>query len=165
MPAKTSAEVIIGGKVYTLSGYEGEEYLQKVAAYINTKLNEIDSIESYRRLSAPMKATLTHLNIADDYFKAKSKVEQLETELELKEKEIYELKHDLISNQVRTETAEANLKTLESRNKELMLENARLEAALEDRRNASRKHNNSRGAAKAPEVSKTTGTGEINKQE
>ena len=31
MAEKTSAEVIIGGKVYTLSGYEGEEYLQKVA--------------------------------------------------------------------------------------------------------------------------------------
>ena len=45
MPAKTSAEVIIGGKVYTLSGYEGEEYLQKVAAYINGKLNDFDEIE------------------------------------------------------------------------------------------------------------------------
>lgn len=134
MPAKTSAEVIIGGKVYTLSGYEGEEYLQKIAAYINGKLNEIDSVQSYRRLPAPMKATLTQLNIADDYFKAKSKVEQLETELEMKEKEIYELKHDLISNQVRTEAAEANTKTLEGRNKELMLENARLEAAIEDRK-------------------------------
>ena len=26
MAAKTSAEVVIDGKVYTLSGYEGEEY-------------------------------------------------------------------------------------------------------------------------------------------
>ena len=40
MAEKTSAEVIIGGKVYTLSGYEGEEYLQKVATYINNKLGE-----------------------------------------------------------------------------------------------------------------------------
>ena len=37
MAAKTSAEVVIDGKVYTLSGYEGEEYLQKVASYINGK--------------------------------------------------------------------------------------------------------------------------------
>ena len=42
MSEKSSAEVIIGGKVYTLSGYEGEEYLQKVAAYINNKINEFD---------------------------------------------------------------------------------------------------------------------------
>ena len=34
MSAKTSAEVVIDGKVYTLSGYEGEEYLQKVALLI-----------------------------------------------------------------------------------------------------------------------------------
>ena len=40
MSAKTSAEVVIDGKVYTLSGYEGEEYLQKVASYINGKINE-----------------------------------------------------------------------------------------------------------------------------
>ena len=47
MAAKTSAEVVIDGKVYTLSGYEGEEYLQKVAAYINNKISEFDGIEDY----------------------------------------------------------------------------------------------------------------------
>ena len=54
MAEKTSAEVVIGGKVYTLSGYESEEYLQKVAVYINGKLNEFDSIEavSYTHLRA-----------------------------------------------------------------------------------------------------------------
>ena len=49
MSAKTSAEVIIGGKVYTLSGYEGQEYLQKVAAYINDKINEFDCLDEYRK--------------------------------------------------------------------------------------------------------------------
>ena len=44
MSEKSSAEVISGDKVYTLSGYEGEEYLQKVAAYINNKINEFDSL-------------------------------------------------------------------------------------------------------------------------
>lgn len=133
MSAKTSAEVIIGGKVYTLSGYEGEEYLQKVAAYINGKINDFDTIEDYRHLSAPMKATLVQLNIADDYFKARSQVEKLEKEIEQKDKEIYDLKHDLISNQVRMETAEETAKNLEAENKELLLNKARLEATLEDK--------------------------------
>ena len=57
MAEKTSAEVVIGGKVYTLSGYESEEYLQKVAVYINGKLNEFDSIEGYQRFPADMKAS------------------------------------------------------------------------------------------------------------
>ena len=133
MSEKSSAEVIIGGKVYTLSGYEGEVYLQKVAAYINNKINEFDSMEDYRRFPTDMKATLLQLNIADDYFKAKDQVEKLERDLENKEKEIYDLKHDLISNQVKTETAEESLKKLERDNKELLLNKARLEAALEDK--------------------------------
>ena len=133
MSEKSSAEVIIGGKVYTLSGDEGEEYLQKVAAYINNKINEFDSMEDYRRFPTDMKATLLQLNIADDYFKAKDQVEKLERDLENKEKEIYDLKHDLISNQVKTETAEESLKKLERDNKELLLNKARLEAALEDK--------------------------------
>ena len=112
------------GKVYTLSGYEGEEYLQKVAAYINNKIIEFDAIEDYRHLPLNMKNTLIQLNIADDYFKAKDQVTKLENDLEQKEKEIYDLKHDLISNQVKTETAEASLKELEAANKELLLNKA-----------------------------------------
>ena len=133
MSAKTSAEVVIDGKVYTLSGYEGEEYLQKVAAYINNKIIEFDAIEDFRHLPLNMKNTLIQLNIADDYFKAKDQVTKLENDLEQKEKEIYDLKHDLISNQVKTETAEASLKELEAANKELLLNKARLEASLEDK--------------------------------
>ena len=133
MSAKTSAEVVIDGKVYTLSGYEGEEYLQKVAAYINNKIIEFDAIEDYRHLPLNMKNTLIQLNIADDYFKAKDQVTKLENDLEQKEKEIYDLKHDLISNQVKTEAAEASLKELEAANKELLLNKARLEASLEDK--------------------------------
>lgn len=132
MSAKTNAEVVIDGKVYTLSGYEGEEYLQKVATYINNKILEFNSLEDYKHIPINMKSTLLELNIADDYFKAKAQVEKLEADLEQKEKEIYDLKHDLISNQIKTESAEANIKELEAQNKELLLNKARLEATLED---------------------------------
>lgn len=132
MSAKTSAEVVIDGKVYTLSGYEGEEYLQKVAAYINSKINEFDALDNTRYLPGNMKSTLIQLNIADDYFKAKAQVEKLERDLELKEKELYNLKHDLISNQIKAESADERIKELETENKELLLNKARLEATLED---------------------------------
>ena len=132
MSAKTSAEVIIGGKVYTLSGYEGQEYLQKVAAYINDKINEFDRLDEYRNVPSAMKSTLLQLNIADDYFKAKAQVEKLEHELDMKDREIYDLKHDLISNQIKTDSANEELKKLQNENKELLINKARLEAALED---------------------------------
>ena len=57
MSAKTNAEVVIDGKVYTLSGYENEEYLQKVAAYINNKIAEFDDMDEYKHLPGNMKST------------------------------------------------------------------------------------------------------------
>ena len=33
--SKNFTEVLIGGKVFTLSGFESEEYLQKVSTYLN----------------------------------------------------------------------------------------------------------------------------------
>lgn len=132
MSAKTSTEVVIDGKVYTLSGYEGTDYLQRIAAYINDKIAEYDGIEEFRHFPLNMKGTLIQINIADDYFKAKAQIEKLEHDLEMKEKEIYDLKHDLIAEQIKREAAEETTKTLETENRELMLNKARLEATLED---------------------------------
>ena len=132
MAEKTDTEVLIGGRVFTLSGYESEEYLQKIALYINNKVSEYNKVEGFKRQPVDTQAILLELNIADDYFKAKALVEKLEGDIENKDKEIYDLKHDLISNQVKTENAEASMKELEAQNKELLLNKARLEATLEE---------------------------------
>ena len=112
MAAKNNTEVIIDGKVYTLSGYESQEYLQKVATYINDKIAEFKMLDEYKRIPSDMRSTLLALNIADDYFKAKSQVEKLEQDLEVKDREIYDLKHELISNQIRIESDAKSLKDL-----------------------------------------------------
>ena len=132
MSAKTSAEVVIGGKVYTLCGYEEEEYLQKVAIYINNKIQELDESEDVKRLSTQMKSTLLELNIADDYFKAKDLVQKLENNIEAKEKEVYDLKHILISNQKQSDEDQEMIKRLKEENKELLLNKERLEKVLEE---------------------------------
>ena len=131
MSSKASTQVVIGGKVYTLSGYEEEEYLQKVAAYLNNKIDEFSALENYHTMSGDMKAILMELNVADDYFKAKTQVERLEEELEQKEKQIYDLKHELVSNQLKIEENANAYKALEKENKELLLANTKMEAALE----------------------------------
>ena len=59
-------------------------------------------------------------------------VEKLEQDLEVKDREIYDLKHELISNQIRMESDAKSLKDLEKENKELLLNKTRLEATLED---------------------------------
>ena len=46
MSAKTNTQVVIGGRMYTVSGYESEAYLQQVAAYLNNKLAEFDQMQT-----------------------------------------------------------------------------------------------------------------------
>ena len=114
MAAKTDTEVIIGGKVLRLSGYESEEYLQKVAAYINGKVTEYNRIESFRRSPVDTQNVLLQLNIADDYFKAKKQISILEEEISAKEKELYDLKHELIASQIKLDNSERNAKSLKA---------------------------------------------------
>ena len=126
MSAKNNTQVIIAGKIYTLSGYESEEYLQRVASYLNGKISEFRNLDGYHRLSPEMRSIL--LNPADDYFKVKKKVEELERELSEKDQEIYEFKHEMITAQIRLENAEKEAKALEERNAQLQKELVRLEA-------------------------------------
>ena len=71
MAVKNTAQVVIGGKIITLGGYESEEYFQKVASYINNKIAELSEMPGYTRQPVETKHTLLSLNVTDDYFKAK----------------------------------------------------------------------------------------------
>ena len=113
MSSKSATEVIIGGKVFSLCGYEGEEYLQKVASYINNKLNEYSKVDSFRRQSADTQNILLELNIADDFFKAKKQIDTMEEELKAKDKELYDLKHELVTYQIKLENAEDRVRELQ----------------------------------------------------
>lgn len=113
MANKTDTEVIIGGKVFTLSGYESEEYLQKVASYLNNKIAEYNSEEGFKRLPIDSQSVLIELNIADDFFKAKKQIELLEEDIANREKEMYDLKHELIATQIKLENTERNFKKLQ----------------------------------------------------
>lgn len=112
MSSKNTVQVLIDGKVYTLSGYEDEDYLNKVASYINNKLAELKTNDGFRRLNRDTQATMTYLNIADDYFKSKKQADILEMELENKNKELYNLKHDMIGLQIKDEASEKELADL-----------------------------------------------------
>ena len=127
MASKTDTEVIIGGKVFTLSGYESEEYLQKVASYINNKVNEYSKVDSFRRQPLDTQGLLLQLNIADDYFKAKKQIALLEEELQRKEKELYDLKHELISSQIKMENMEKDSREMEIQLRENAKQIERLE--------------------------------------
>ncbi len=137
MDNKVETEVVIGGKVYTLSGYESEEYLQKVASYLNARINELDTDPGYRRLPVDMQAILLDINIADDYFKQMNRTDLLKEESVGKEKDLYDLKHELISTQIRLQNAESSVRRLEKEKEEISRRALMLETelkSLKDRR-------------------------------
>jgi len=134
MSAKTDTEVIIGGKVFTLSGYESEEYLQKVASYINNKVAEYNKVDQFRRQPMDIQNVLLQLNIADDYFKAKKQISILEEDIENKEKEIYDLKHELVAAQMKMESTEKNLRNLQKELSESTKKLIRMETELKERK-------------------------------
>lgn len=97
MNEKNDIKVIINNKQYTISGYESEEYLQKIALFLNSKYMELSKEDGYKHLDDKHKNLMIQLNLADEYYKMVEKKEDLEKEIEKRDKEIFELKHELIS--------------------------------------------------------------------
>ena len=129
---KNTTQVLIGGKIVTLSGYESEEYLQKVANYMNNKLTELGQLPGYNRQALETRHTLLSLNIADDYFKAKRQAEMYEEELEAKDREMYDLKHDLINGQVELDRGKKSGQEKDRQIAELQAKVDELEKELEE---------------------------------
>ena len=75
---------------------------------------------------------MLNLNMADDYFKMKKKIEDLERELMAKDKEVYDFKHELITAQIKLENAEKDVQTLEEKNIQLQKENIQMETQLKN---------------------------------
>lgn len=92
MALKNESKVLIGGNVYTLSGDESEEYLQRVALYMNKKMDEVRNSENGKKLNTRLQSVLLAINIADDYFKIKTKAEDVESEKSELQQEVDELK-------------------------------------------------------------------------
>jgi cell division protein ZapA len=125
-------EVIINNKRYTLSGYESEEYLQKVASYINNKHMEFRSRDAYKFLDSDLRNILMQINIADDYFKTLDKQKEIQAENDAKSKEIFDLKHEIITAQTKLTMTEKEMEDLKKELYETQKRIVRLETELSD---------------------------------
>lgn len=86
---KIRTTVRIAGKDYTLSGYDGEEYVRRVATYVDRKITEL---ELATRLPSQQLAVLTSVSIADDLLKAHDENARLRRELALAREELENLR-------------------------------------------------------------------------
>lgn len=75
---KNHVTVTIGGQKYTIVASDGEDYVQKVAGYVDGKLKET---MTGSKLSAVDGAVLTAMNIADDRFKEQEASENLRRQI------------------------------------------------------------------------------------
>lgn len=132
MAAKNTIKVLIDGKIVTLSGYESEEYLQRVASYLNNKITELSMLPGYNRQSPDTRSTLLALNIADDYFKAKDQADAMEDDMESKDREAYDVKHDLIAAQIQIDKMKQEFEQMQKERDSLKLQVKKLNTELED---------------------------------
>jgi cell division protein ZapA len=107
MPEKTKVDVLIAGKTYTITGFESDEYIQRVGLYVDKKMTDV--LKANSKLSTSIAAVLTALNVADDYFKAH------ENELEFKK--------EVLASKIEIEKLLEENIVLEEKNKELIEKN------------------------------------------
>ena len=96
MDNKTRAVVRINGTEYVLKGYETEEYIHKVAIYVDKKMQKI--AENNPKLSTSMISVLAALNLADEFIKLKEEHDKLKKQfasLQENQKSNYSAKIDI----------------------------------------------------------------------
>jgi cell division protein ZapA len=81
-------EVNIFGQGYTIKTDADAEHIQKIAEYVDKKMDEI--VRTTKTVSTLNVAILAALNIADDFFREVQKREELLTEVDNRSKEIVE---------------------------------------------------------------------------
>ena len=86
---KQKTTVRVGGKEYTLVSADSPDYMRRVAAYVDRKLNEMSLAT---RLPSNMVAVLTSLNMADELMKSHDENTRLRRELLAVRKEMEQLK-------------------------------------------------------------------------
>lgn len=84
--------VTVGGLKYTLLAVEDENYVHRVAAYVNEKLKETIRAGSVSQMDA---AVLTAINIADERFKEQESSVDLRRQLKYLTEENAKLKTEL----------------------------------------------------------------------
>ncbi len=75
---KTRTMVKICGKEYMMAGFESEEYIHRVAIYVDRKMSELKS--QYVNLNTTTLSVLTSINIADDLLKLQDQLDALSKE-------------------------------------------------------------------------------------
>lgn len=123
-------EVNIAGKNYTITSTDTVEHLGNVASFINDKLLECESSDSYKLTSSEKRNIMLLLNLGDDYIKAKQKLDEALTSLSEKTQELYSLKHDIVAMKMKYDSSLKQVEELQNKAAENAARIIRLETEL-----------------------------------
>ena len=107
---KNKVQVAIDGKVFPLMGTESPEYITSVAEYIDKRISTIRESDRYNSLTSYLAVILACINITDELFKEREKLEEMES--------------------FDSKTSKGSLPALRKELKEVRLENERLKEEL-----------------------------------
>lgn len=133
MAAKKEIDVLINQKRYTVCAYEDEEYVQKLASYLNNKYQEFKAQEGLPRMDAETRGVFLEINMADDYFKLRKAMEEQQSLDEQKNSELYRVKHDLMEAQSQIKKLKNDLETAKQKQIDSEKKIVRLETELSER--------------------------------
>ncbi|MBO4627008.1 MAG: cell division protein ZapA [Lachnospiraceae bacterium] len=134
MQKRTEAEVIINGKRYCIAGIEEEEYLQKIATYLNSKYASMKEVKGYKTMDLDMKQALVLINVADDYLKSRQDCANKQSEVEQRETDIFNMKHDMLADRSRIKELEERIEQMKEARMEDQKKIVRLETELSNYR-------------------------------
>lgn len=80
MNKKNKVIVRVGGREYAVRGHESEDYIHKVAIYVDKKMDEI--LKTHPPLSTTMLSILTSLNLSNEILKQKEEIEELRQQID-----------------------------------------------------------------------------------
>lgn len=126
MAEKNKVSVRIAGNEYVISGAESPEYIQKVALFVDRKLQEIT--RKNHLLSTSMASVLTSINMADELFRLTESLKQTEFDFADLKKKHQELKDECM--RLKSEAAK-----LRERETQLQIELTKRETEVREVRN------------------------------
>lgn len=89
---KIRTTVKIAGKDYTISSYDDETHVQRVAAYVDRRLSELNAAA---KLPAAQLAVMVAMDVTDEMLKAQDEVRRMRAELSQARDEIEAIRLEL----------------------------------------------------------------------
>ena len=90
---KTRTMVKICGKEYVMAGFESEEYIHRVAIYVDRKMADLKG--KYVNLNPNTLSVLTAINVADDLLKLQDQFDALNQEYQGMSEELKKMRIEL----------------------------------------------------------------------